>query len=301
MRAFLVFLLFCAFALTARWYYVCKIKNLCGETVIETPQDIRAATLELRDGEEVIIDGQDQFRFDSAQVNPVLNANNRDFLDRVADYFLQNKDKNLTITGFYRPSEAGIASGMFENLGVARANAIRKELENRGIDTERISLDFNQAASNELTNPVLFSAFTPVKEEEESPDDYEKVAFTFKDMTFFDSNFEYNSAAFRPGEQFLLYADSVKTYLELNPDKLLIVTGHTDSIGGDPYNDNLGLQRAISAKEYFIEMGITTPIETKTKGRTKPMATNGTEEGRAKNRRVNFKIEDLELGDAQDN
>lgn len=301
MRAFLVFLLFCAFALTSRWYYVCKIKNLCGETVIEAPKDIRAATLDLRDGEEVIIKEQDQFRFDSAQVNPVLNANNRDFLERVADYFKQNKDKNLTITGFYRPNEAGIASGMYENLGVARANVIRTELEKRGIATERISLDFNQAINNELASPVTFSAFTPVTEEEESPDDYEKVAFTFKDMTFFDSNFEYNSAAFTPGEQFLLYADSVKTYLELNPDKLLIVTGHTDSIGGDPYNDNLGMLRAIAAKEYFSEMGIVTTIETQTKGRTKPMATNDTEEGRSKNRRVNFKIEDKILEDAQDN
>lgn len=298
MRAFLVFLLFCAFALTARWYYVCKIKNQCGE-VVEVPTDVRAATLDLRDGEEVIISGQDQFRFDSAQISPVMNANNRDFLDGVADYFQQNKDKNLTITGFYRPNEASISSGMFENLGVARANTVREMLVNRGIAEDRITLDFQQAASNDLTTPVTFSAFVPVADEA-TLDDYEKTSFTFENMTFSEANFEYNSAKFQPQESFLLYADSVKTYLELNPEKLLIVIGHTDSIGGDPYNDNLGLQRAISAKEYFEEMGIVNSIETESKGRTRPVASNATEEGRAKNRRVNFKIEDKILEDAQD-
>ncbi|MFK7934741.1 MAG: OmpA family protein [Saprospiraceae bacterium] len=298
MRAFLVFLLFCAFALTARWYYVCKIKNQCGE-VIEAPADVRAATLELRNGEEVIISGQDQFRFDSAQVNPVMNANNREFLDQVAAYFQQNKDNNLTITGLYRPSEANISSGMFENLGVARANVIREMLVNRGINKERITLDFKQASTEALATPVMFSAFLPVTDED-TPEEYEKTSFTFENMTFSEANFEYNSAIFKPGEPFLLYADSVKTYLEVNTDKLFIVTGHTDSIGGDPYNDNLGLQRAISAKEYFEEMGIVTPIETKSMGRTLPRESNATEEGRAKNRRVNFKIEDKILEDAQD-
>jgi len=298
MRAFLVFLLFCAFALTARWYYVCKIKNQCGE-VTEVSTDVRAATLELLDGEEVIISGQDQFRFDSAQTNPIMNANNRSFLDSVATYFQQNKDKNLTITGFYRPSEANMSSGMFENLGVARANTIREMLVNRGISEKRITLDFKQAQTEGLATPVMFDAFIPVTDEE-TPEDYEKTSFTFENMTFSEANFEYNSAKFIPGEPFLLYADSVKTYLELNTDKLLIVTGHTDSIGGDPYNDNLGLRRAISAKEYFKEMGITTEIETKSMGRTRPVAPNATEEGRAKNRRVNFKIEDNILEDAQD-
>lgn len=292
MRAFLVFLLFCAFALTARWYYVCKIKNLCGEPVTEVPQDIRKNNLELRDGEEVILQGYDQFRFDSAQVKPAMNANNRDFLDKLANHFQTNKDKNLTITGVYRPNEAGIASGMFENLGVARADEIREMLVKRGIAQERITLDFKQAATNNLDEPLLFTSFTPA--EEEDTEEYDKVAFTFEDMTFSEANFEYNSAEFKPQEQFLLYADSVKNVLELYPDKLLIITGHTDSIGGDVYNEDLGLRRAASAKEYFKEMGITSDIEVATKGRTKPMATNSTEEGRQKNRRVNFKIEDPE-------
>ncbi|MEL7020990.1 MAG: OmpA family protein, partial [Bacteroidota bacterium] len=138
--------------------------------------------------------------------------------------------------------------------------------------------------------PVLFSAFLPAVEE--SPEAYEKTSFTFKNMTFSEANFEYNSAVFTPGEPFLLYADSVKTYLELHPDKSLIVTGHTDSIGGDPYNDNLGMQRAIAAKEYFEKMGIASTITTQSMGRTRPVASNTTDEGRSKNRRVNFQIQD---------
>lgn len=290
MRAFIVFLLFILFALAARWYYVCKIKNMCAEPTEEViVEDERAKNLVLKDGEEVILEGYEQFRFDKGSVAPVLTENNQEFLDKIAAHLKANPDKNMTITGYYRPSEKNMSSGMFENLGVARANKIRSELLDRGIDENRISLDFAATNSEELEEPVSFSLYTP---ERDVPDEFEKVAFTFENMTFSDANFEYNSDEFRPGEQFLLYADSVKNYFETYPDKELRIIGHTDSIGSQGYNKDLGVRRAESAKEYFEEMGITVDISTDSEGKLKPMATNSTEEGRQKNRRVNFVIEE---------
>ena len=289
MRAFIVFLLFVIFALTARWYYVCKIKNLCEkEPIVEVVEDVRPKNLTLKDGEEVILDDYDNFRFDSAAIIPVLNDNNLEFLDKVAAYLKNNPDKNLTLTAYYRASEKDMAAGMFENLGLARANTIRSYLIERGIDESRFSLDFKAIEGENLDNPISFDLYTP---DRTVPDDFEKVQFSFQNMTFSDANFEYNSAEFRPGEQFLLYADSLKTYFELNPDKALTIIGHTDSIGSQGYNLGLGEQRAKSAKEYLEEMGIIVDIKTDSEGKLKPMAPNQTEEGRQKNRRVNFKIE----------
>lgn len=289
MRVFIFFLLFILFLLAARWYYVCKIKNLCGgEPTVEVVEDTRVKNLALKDGDEVILEGYDNFRFDSAAHVPVLNQNNMDFLDKVAEYLKDNPDKNLTITGHFRENEKGMAAGMFENLGLARANTIRSYLVEKGIDESRFSLDFDAIEGNDLTNPIGFSLYTPDKT---VPDEFEKVQFSFQNMTFSDANFEYNSAEFRPGDQFLLYADSLKTYFELNPDKSLTIIGHTDSIGSQGYNLGLGEKRAESAREYLEEMGITVDIGTDSEGKLKPMAPNQTEEGRQKNRRVNFKIE----------
>jgi len=89
--AVLVFLLFCVYALTARWYFVCKVRNNCDDR----QEDIRLQTLSLKEGEQVIYDGFDQMAFDSAVARPNLNENNVAFLDTVDAYLKKNTTKKL--------------------------------------------------------------------------------------------------------------------------------------------------------------------------------------------------------------
>lgn len=288
----MVLLLFLVFVVFARWWYVCEFRGLCdGEEIVPT----RAMTLQLMDdGKPIFPESFEQFEFDTTRIGPNMTDSNEAFLDKVAEYLKANPDKNLSITGYYRPSEAVISSGFFENLGVARADRIRSFLVRRGIDEERITLDYKESETEDLSEPLAFSTYLP------RPDEFEKTAFTFTNMTYSDANFEYNSAKFQPGEQLKLYADSVKTFLELNPGKLLRIVGHTDSIGSDAYNDTLGMQRAREAKTYFENLGVVTEIEVGTEGKRRPIEPNSTAagednpEGRQKNRRVNFIIENIE-------
>lgn len=79
----------------------------------------------------------------------------------------------------------------------------------------------------------------------------------------------------------------MKKYAEFR----LVVVGNTDSLGTDAYNLKLSEKRAHAAGDYFIKNGINKKrIMTKGLGRTNPIATNETEEGREKNRRVVFYI-----------
>ena len=282
MRALLVSSLFGIFLISARWHYVCHIKGHCDSD--------RLKTLTLREGDRIILQGYDQFAFDSAQVRPRLNNNNRVFLDAVANYLQQNPENNLHITAFYRQSEEGIKSGFFENLGVARAAELRKELTRRGILEDRITLDYGLSQSASLGEPALFEAYSSL-----AGGPFARGRFTFHNMTFTQDKFRFDSDTFRPEEPFMLYADSVKTYLELNPGKRLIIEGHTDYIGPKVYNEDLGLRRAKNARQYFRELGITADIEVRTMGETQPVASNKTASGRAKNRRVNFIIEDQNM------
>ncbi|KAA3639722.1 MAG: hypothetical protein DWQ02_03215 [Bacteroidetes bacterium] len=281
--AFLVFLLFCVFLFWARHFYVCQVKNLC----VEEPVDVRLNTLQLKDDGAVILEGYDEFAFEAQQTTPRLNANNESFLDTLAHILNADSTKKLTITAFYRESEKDIQPGFFENMGVARADEIRKLLVERGVDQSRISLDHGISEDETLSAPLLFDLYTA-----DVPDEYDKVQFTFTNMTFSDANFEFDSDEFKPGEPFHLYADSVKIYFEQNPGKTLTIIGHTDNIGEKRYNYNLGLRRAKSSREYFRELGVTVDIEVDSKGEKRAVATNETSEGRQKNRRVNFVIED---------
>lgn len=74
-------------------------------------------------------------------------------------------------------------------------------------------------------------------------------------------------------------------------DMRVEISGHTDSIGNYEANIKLSEERAKNIMEYLIENGIgASRLEYKGMGYLEPVASNATEEGRKKNRRVEFKI-----------
>lgn len=76
-----------------------------------------------------------------------------------------------------------------------------------------------------------------------------------------------------------------------NPELRIRITGHTDNVGTNIDNQKLSEGRAKSVKDNLVQRGISAErIETDGKGETQPITTNDTEEGRAKNRRVEFVI-----------
>ncbi|PKL85268.1 MAG: hypothetical protein CVV22_09025 [Ignavibacteriae bacterium HGW-Ignavibacteriae-1] len=83
----------------------------------------------------------------------------------------------------------------------------------------------------------------------------------------------------------------LKESLNANPQMMILVKGHTDNIGNDARNQVLSENRANSVKQYLIEQGIdSTRIRINGMGSKSPIADNNTEEGREKNRRVEFEI-----------
>lgn len=85
--------------------------------------------------------------------------------------------------------------------------------------------------------------------------------------------------------------DAVVTYLETTPSAAILIEGHTDNKGDSVQNLVLSSKRAGSIASYLIKKGIVANrISTKGLGDTKPIDTNNTEEGRAKNRRTSFTI-----------
>lgn len=85
----------------------------------------------------------------------------------------------------------------------------------------------------------------------------------------------------------------VVEYLKDNNVETIEIYGHTDAIGTNAYNLDLSKRRAFSVRNYLVDKGIAkTKISTTGFGETKPIATNETDLGRQKNRRVEFKFDD---------
>jgi outer membrane protein OmpA-like peptidoglycan-associated protein len=110
-------------------------------------------------------------------------------------------------------------------------------------------------------------------------------------VTLEDVLFQVNGAQLQPGAQteLLRLAD----YLKRNPDRKIMIEGHTDNTGSSEYNLQLSQLRAQSVESYLISSGVAPDrIRSIGYGETRPEAPNDTATGRQQNRRVEIVILD---------
>lgn len=102
--------------------------------------------------------------------------------------------------------------------------------------------------------------------------------------------FKFDSGSLTPAASQVL--DTIVAKLQRKPYKKIRVEGHTDSLGTASYNLDLSGRRANSVMQYFIMKGMDTNlIHAEGKGESHPVATNRSDEGRKRNRRVEILVE----------
>ncbi len=100
-----------------------------------------------------------------------------------------------------------------------------------------------------------------------------------------DISFDTGSAAIKPPLRAVL--DPFANSLRDDPSARLMIVGHTDNTGSDAINNPLSVERAQSVRDYLVTRGVAASrVETAGRGDREPVASNATEAGRAKNRRV---------------
>lgn len=102
--------------------------------------------------------------------------------------------------------------------------------------------------------------------------------------------FDYGKATIKPESHSLL--KDVADVLKKNPQvKKIRIEGHTDSDGSSSMNQRLSQQRADAVRQFLIDQGIAASrLVSKGYGESKPIADNKTDEGKEKNRRVEFNV-----------
>ncbi len=115
------------------------------------------------------------------------------------------------------------------------------------------------------------------KEEQAKLNEYAKVIY-----------FDSGKATFKPST--IKTLDAVIAILVKYPTSEFDVEGHTDSVGSDKFNMALSQKRAEAVVNYLKEHGVKSKLNAKGYGETKPIASNRTRAGRAKNRRVEINL-----------
>jgi outer membrane protein OmpA-like peptidoglycan-associated protein len=106
-----------------------------------------------------------------------------------------------------------------------------------------------------------------------------------------DVHFQFDSAKLTPADKDVLNTIATRLKQESSSAQLT-VTGHTDSVGSDAYNQKLSDRRAHSVVEYLISQGVprSSFVSVTGAGESQPVADNKTADGRALNRRTEIKI-----------
>jgi OOP family OmpA-OmpF porin len=103
-------------------------------------------------------------------------------------------------------------------------------------------------------------------------------------------NVEFDFNKFNIKSEFVPGLVEIADVMKDNPSLIVRINGHTDNIGTAEHNMQLGNKRAMAAKQFLVDQGlVANRISTDSFGYSRPAATNGTEWGRARNRRDEFK------------
>ena len=107
--------------------------------------------------------------------------------------------------------------------------------------------------------------------------------------------FDFNKATLRPGAREKLA--KVGGIILAHPGLRMEAEGHADAVGSDDYNQRLSERRAQSVSTFLVEQGIRPDTITAMGfGESRPVATNGTAEGRQQNRRVELVVSGDPIG-----
>lgn len=101
--------------------------------------------------------------------------------------------------------------------------------------------------------------------------------------------FDFDKSNVKPEAAAIL--DRLVAFMKENADKKANLSGHTDNVGTDAYNQALSERRVSSVKDYVVGKGVDGGrVSGQGFGESKPIADNKTAEGRSKNRRVEIKV-----------
>ncbi|MFK7809352.1 MAG: OmpA family protein [Saprospiraceae bacterium] len=228
-----------------------------------------------------------QFAESKADYSTPLSPGLSVTIGKAAEYLKGHGDRAMLITGYYADGETN--NSILPDLGLARANAIKKAFTDLNVPSNQINITSEKRALN-FEGGIASAATYSYAGMDTSGDRLAEVEARLRAkplVLYFETgknNLNLSTAQRQYMADIIYYLDN-KTGAKVN------VVGHTDNKGNAGANVRLSQKRAEFAKDYLTRNNINAAkIDADGKGPNQPTATNDTAEGRAKNRRVELTI-----------
>lgn len=207
-------------------------------------------------------------------------------LRSLVTYLKGHTDRGVTVTGRYGEEETN--SSILPTLGLARANDIKTWMQSQGVEANQIEIEDQLVPNVNWENDIIkygadFS-FGPISKNDDRLTQI-KDRLNGKPITLY---FGVNQDQINlTAQQRTDFAD-LNYYLDRVSSSKLSIAGHTDNVGNRDYNVNLSQQRSVFVRDYLQTNGgiNANRMATNGYGPDKPVASNATNDGKAKNRRV---------------
>ena len=251
-------------------------------------EELNLGTWKIMDGNNFDYQTDDYFRFTHSKFQHLSlgTKGNQNIIANISQYLQGHQNRMLNIVGYYKTDEEN--SSIFPNLGIARANNIKKMLMNAGVNSNQLTTEGKLLTQNWMLRDTLFKGI-----------DFNFAAFVQSDdrlnsiksrlvgkplILYFGTNQNTLNLSAQQRQDFadmIYYLDNVKT-------AKITVEGHTDNQGQHAYNLNLSRERADFVLDYLSRNGgiAKNRMLPNGFGPDKPLANNDSPEGMAKNRRV---------------
>lgn len=214
------------------------------------------------------------FSFKTNSIDLITGSNWSSFKDSLIS--IMTTDNKIQIVGL---QEEGERIHGIDDVGMTRANMVSKLF---GLEDEKLQIYSSKLAKLNYKEDCLLPAAR-----------IKLVTVTEKIKEIQDRTliyFPYNSTNKLNDAEVENYLDALAMKIIKTGEKVKL-TGHTDDKGDPKYNLELGQSRAEVIKSYLMLKGVLSKnILTLSKGETLPIADNGTENGRAQNRRTELEI-----------
>lgn len=273
---FLVFTAWCAFSV---YYYTCNIKNLC-----TPPEPVKKVVpFEISDKSNFNFKTSDNIYFNLADDVPEVEGEMNNILGEIGKYLNKEDAINLRLSGKAYKEESSKKD--MDKVAMARARKIKEILMSQNVDSNKIIIAGETGSLPDARNYDKLAGMVDMSFEIDSS------AIAQLKNKFVKLYFATGSNRIVLDSALIQYFKEVKIYLDQNKDAKAQLIGHTDNVGSEQINLNLGKERAETMKKKLIEIGIREEqMELSSEGEANPIADNRTVNGRSQNRRVEINI-----------